>query len=159
MKVSVASNILKILLIIFSIGVIFVGVYVLPVLAGEMAMVYPEIEYARLPVLIMCETLLVLLLAGIGIIMYLLRTFDKGFTFSKKFLKGLEVLVWMCIAASIGIIIIYQYITMLGGPDPATGMAMVGVTFIVWIVAAVIMLIRAIVKQAIAYKDDYDLTV
>ena len=143
MKINVASNILKVLLIIFSIGVILGGVYILPILANDVMMEYPELEYAKLPILIMCESLLVLLLAGVGIIMYLLRVFDKGLTFSLKFTKGLEILVGMCVLASIGIIIIFRYIKSLGGPDPITGMVMVGVIFIIWIVAAVIMLIRA----------------
>lgn len=154
-----ASNILKVLLIIFAIGVIFFGTYVLPVMAEDMSNAYPELEYAKLPILITCELLLVLLLIGIGVIMYLLIIFDKGFVFSLKFTRGLEILVGMCMVASIGIIILFQYISSLGGPDPLSALIMIGMTFVIWIVATVIMLIRAIVKRAITYKNDYDLTV
>ena len=159
MKVNIASNILKILLFLFAIGVLFIGVYVLPILAGEMVALYPELEYAKLPILMTSEILLVLLLIGIGIIMYLLVVFDRGLTFSAKFIRGVEVLVAMCLVASIGVIGIFQYMTTFGGPGPLLSLLMIGITFIIWIVAAVIMLIRAIVKKAIVFKDDYDLTV
>jgi len=46
----------------------------------------------------------------------------------------------------------------LGGPGPLLSLIMIGVIFLIWIVAAVIMLIRSIVKKAMVYKDDYDLT-
>ena len=121
--------------------------------------VYPELEYAELPILVTCELLLVLLLIGVGIIMYLLMIFDRENTFSLRFVRGLEILVGMCIIASIGIIILFQYITTFGGPGPFLSLIMIAITFIIWIVAAVITLIRAIVKKAIDYKDDYDLTV
>ena len=62
-----ASNVLKVLLIMFAIGVIFLGTYVLPIMAEEMVLyVYPELEYAKLPILVTCELLLVLLLIEIG---------------------------------------------------------------------------------------------
>ena len=155
-----ASNVLKVLLIMFAIGVIFLGTYVLPIMAEEMVLyVYPELEYAKLPILVTCELLLVLLLIGIGIIMYLLIVFDLGNTFSLRFTRGLEILFGMCIVASIGIIILFKYLTTFGGPGPLLSLIMIGITFVIWIVAAVIMLIRAIVKKAIVYKDDYDLTV
>lgn len=121
--------------------------------------VYPELEYAELPILVTCELLLVLLLIGVGIIMYLLMIFDRENTFSLRFVRGLEILVGMCIIASIGIIILFQYMTTFGGPGPFLSLTMIAITFIIWIVAAVITLIRAIVKKAIVYKDDYDLTV
>ena len=155
-----ASNVLKVLLIMFAIGVIFLGTYVLPIMEELMVLyVYPELEYAKLPILVTCELLLVLLLIGIGIIMYLLIVFDLGNTFSLRFTRGLEILFGMCIVASIGIIILFKYLTTFGGPGPLLSLIMIGITFVIWIVAAVIMLIRAIVKKAIVYKDDYDLTV
>lgn len=159
LKVNMASNILKILLIVFAIGVIFLGTYILPIMAEDMLYVYPELEYAKLPILVTCELLLILLLIGTGVIMYLLRMFDHGFTFTLRFTRGLEILVGMCILASIGIIILIQYMTTFGGPGPLLSLIMIGITFVIWIVAMVIMLIRAIVKKAIIYKDDYDLTV
>ena len=159
MKVNKASNTLKILLIVFGIGVIFFGVYVLPIIAEEMRAIYPELDYAKLPILVTCELLLALLLIGIGIIMYLLIMFDRGLTFGSRFSRGVEILVGMCIVASIGIIILFQYLRSFGGPGPLLALIMIGITIIIWIVAAVIMLIRAIVKKAIVYKDDSDMTV
>ncbi|NLJ90660.1 MAG: DUF2975 domain-containing protein [Clostridiales bacterium] len=159
MKVSIASNVLKVLLIVFSIGVIFAGVYILPTLANEMMYVYPELEYAKLPILIACELLLGLLMIGIGIIMYLLILFDLGKAFSLRFIRGLEILTGMCIIATIGIMFLLGYMNTFGGPGPLPGMIMLGSICIIWIIAAVIMLIRSIVKKAIVYKDDYDLTV
>lgn len=159
MKINTASNILKILLIVFAIGVIFFGSYVLPLMAEEMAYSEPEVEYAKLPILIACELLLVLLLIGIGNIMYLLVLFDQDLTFTLRFTRGLEVLVGMCILASIGIMILFQYMASFGGPGPLIALIMVGTIFLIWIVATVIMLIRAIVKKSIIYKNDYDLTV
>jgi len=144
---------------VFAIGVIFFGVYVLPIMAGEMRAFHPELDYAKLPILVTCELLLALLLIGIGIIMYLLIMFDRGLTFSSIFIRGVEILVGMCIVASIGIIIIFQYLRSFGGPGPLLALIMIGITIIIWIVAAVIMLIRAIVKKAIVYKDDSDMTV
>lgn len=54
---NITSNILKILLILFAIGVIFIGVYVLPIIATEMRALYPELDYAKLPILVACELL------------------------------------------------------------------------------------------------------
>ena len=159
MKVNIASNVLKVLLILFSLGVIFAGVYILPTLANEMVYIYPELEYAKLPILIACELLLGLLMFGIGIIMYLLILFDRGNTFSLRFTRGLEILTGMCIIATIGIMILLGYMNTIGGPGPLPAMIMVGSIIVIWIIAAVIMLIKSIVKKAIVYKDDYDLTV
>jgi len=159
LKINFASNILKILLVVFAIGVIFFGVYVLPIIAEEMATIHPELDYAKLPILITTEILLALLLTGTGIIMYLLVMFDHGSTFSLKFTKGLEILVGMCFLASVGIILTIIYMRSFGGPGPLLSLIMIGITLVIWIVATVIMLIRAIVKKAITYKDDYDLTV
>ena len=159
MKINTASNVLKILLILFSVGVIFFGAYILPILAQEMAIAEPEIAYAKLPILISSELLLLLLLTGVGVIMYLLVLFDRDCTFTLKFTKGLELLVLMCIVASIGGIGLLWYMTTFGGPGPLLALIMVGAIFIIWIVATVIMLVRAIVKKSIIYKNDYDLTV
>lgn len=159
MKVNVASNVLKVLIIIFSIGVILFGVFILPILAHDMQGIYPELEYAKVPILIICEVLLGLLLLGIGIIMYLLLVFDRGNTFSLKFTRGLEILVVLCILASIGTIFLFYYMRTFGGPGPLLSLTMIGAIFVIWIVASVIMLVRSIVKKAIVYKDDYDLTV
>ncbi|WP_170128302.1 DUF2975 domain-containing protein [Alkalibaculum bacchi] len=159
MKTDIASNILKILLILFALGAIFLGIYVLPVMAEEMVVIYPELRYTKLPILIICELLLGLLLIGIGIVMYLLKTFDRGKTFSLTFTRGLEVLIGMCIIASMGILFLLKYMNTFGGPGPLLSLIMIGVIFLVWIIAAVIMLIRSIVKKAMIYKDDYDLTV
>lgn len=159
MKVNKASNALKFLLVLFSIGVLIFGIYVLPTLAGEMAYIYPEVAYVKLPILIGCELLLGLLLIGVGIIMYLLILFDRGNTFSLRFVRGLEILVGMCVIASIGIIALLMYMNTFGGPGPMPAIIMAGCVVVIWIVAAVIMLIRSIVKKAMVYKDDYDLTV
>lgn len=159
MKVNIASNILKVLLVLFAFGAIFIGIYVLPIMAEQSVLIYPELEYAKIPILIACELLLVMLLIGIGIIMYLLVVFDRGNTFSMKFTKGLEILIGMCSIASIGVISLLYYFRTFGGPGPLLSLIMIGVIFLIWIVAAVIMLIRSIVKKAIVYKDDYDLTV
>lgn len=159
MKVNTASNILKILLIVFAICVIFFGSYVLPRMAENMADYEPEVEYAKLPILIACELLLLLLLTGVGTIMYLLVLFDRDFTFTSRFTRGLEMVVGMCILASIGIIILFKYMTSFGGPGPLIALIMAGTTFLIWIVATVTMLVRAIVKKSMVYKNDYDLTV
>ncbi|MGI6577203.1 MAG: DUF2975 domain-containing protein [Eubacteriales bacterium] len=159
MKVDIASKILKALLILFALGVIFAGVYVLPTLANEMVDIYPELEYAKLPILIACEILLGLLMTGVGIIMYLLVLFDRGNTFSFRFTKGLEILTAMCIIATIGIMLLFGYMKTFGGPGPLPSMVMACSIIVIWIIAAVIMLLRSIVKKAMVYKDDYDLTV
>jgi hypothetical protein len=159
MKVNVASNILKVLLILFAIGTIFFGAYILPVMAEEMLVAYPELDYAKMPILIICELLLVMLLIGIGIILYLLIIFDQGNTFSQRFTRGMEILIGMCIIASIGLILLLVYMSSFGGPGPLLGIVMTGVVLLTWIVAAVTMLVRTIVKKAMVYKNDYDLTV
>ena len=48
---------------------------------------------------------------------------------------------------------LYEY---LGGPGPLPAMTMVALILVIWIIAAIIMLVRSIVKKAIEYKDDYD---
>lgn len=159
MKVNVASNILKVLLILFAIGTIFFGAYILPVMAEEMLVAYPELDYAKMPILIICELLLVMLLIGIGIILYLLIIFDQGNTFSQRFTRGMEILIGMCIIASIGLILLLVYMGSFGGPGLLLGIVMTGVVLLTWIVAAVTMLVRTIVKKAMVYKNDYDLTV
>lgn len=159
MKVELASNILKILLVLFVLGIIFLGMYVLPVIATEMVDIYPELQYAKLPILITIESLLGLLLIGIGIIIYLLLLFDRGKTFSLSFTRGNEILVGMCIIASIVLVFLYKYLHSFGGPGPLLALVMIGMVFVIWIIASVIMLIRSIVKKAMVFKDDYDLTV
>ena len=159
MKVDIASNILKILLVLFVLGVIFLGIYILPTMAEEMVDIYPELENAKLPILITIEGLLGLLLIGIGIIIYLLLLFDGGKTFTLPFIRGHEILVGMCIVASVVLIFLYKYLQSFGGPGPLLALVMIGMIFVIWILASVIMLIRSIVKKAMVYKDDYDLTV
>lgn len=159
MKTKIESIILKILLLVFGLGTMFVGVYVLPLIAEEMISMYPTFENSKLTTLYIGQSLLVLLLIGIVTIIYLLRLFDKGQTFNTKFLKGLEALVIMCLIAFIGILSLYIYISSFGGPDPLTALTMISVAIFTLILATVIMLIRAIVKNAITYKTDYDLTV
>lgn len=159
MKVNMASHILKVLLVLFAIGGIFTGVFLLPIMAEQNVLYYPELEYAKIPILIGCEILLVMLLIGIGIIMYLLVVFDRGDTFSIKFTRGLEIIIAMSIMASIGVVFLLLFLSSFGGPGPLISLIMLAVILIIWIVGAVIMLVRNIVKKAIVYKNDYDLTV
>lgn len=156
LKENITSHILKILLIVFAIGVLFFGGYVLPSIAEDMLALNPELDYVKLPILVTCEILLVFLLVGVGIIMYLLIIFDRGFVFSSTFIRWIEVLVGMCVVASIGIIILFQYTRTFGGPGPLLALIMIGLIVTIWIIAAVIMLIRAIVKKAVVYKGSYD---
>lgn len=151
LKGNITSNILKILIVVFAIGVLFFGGYVLPSIAEDMLALNPELDYAKLPILVTCELLLVLLLIGLGIIMYLLIIFDRGLVFSSPFISWVEVLVGMCIVASVGIIILFQYTRTFGGPGPLLALIMIGLTVTIWIIAAVIMLIRVIVKKAVVY--------
>lgn len=159
MKRQMASNVLKILLILFGFGVIFFGTYVLPRMANEMSVFYPELEYAKMTVLGISELLLGLLILGIVIIMSLLKKFDQNNTFTFKFTKGLEILVGLCVLASVGLIGLFLFLYWIGGPGPLLSLIMIGLIFIIWIVSAVIMLIRSIVIESMTYKDDYDLTV
>lgn len=154
-----ASNILKVLLIIFAIGVIILGTFILPLMADQQVDYFPELEYAKGSILLGSQALLLLLLFGIGIIMYLIIVFDRGAVFTLKFIRGLEILFVMCIVASLGIIILFKYMTSFGGPGPALALVMLGTIIFIWILGSVIMLIRAIIKNAITYKTDYDLTV
>ncbi|MGN7477262.1 hypothetical protein ACTHOQ_05345 [Solibacillus silvestris] len=147
MKANKTSHILKILLVLFAIGVIFIGVYVLPTMAEEMSILYPELDYAKLRILIACELLSVLLLAGIGIIIYLLALFDSRLVFDRKFIRGTEILACMCIVASIGMIILFQYMRSFGGPGPLLALMMIGIIIVIWIVAAGMLLTRNIVKK------------
>lgn len=158
-KINIASNILKVLLVLFAIGGIFAGIYVLPRMADQNVLYYPELEHAKIPILIFCEILLSMLLIGIGIIMYLLAVFDKGNTFSLKFTRGLEIIIGMCMAASIGVIFLLLFFSSVGGPGPLISLIMLAVILLIWIVGAVTMLIRNIVRKAMVYKNDYDLTV
>jgi hypothetical protein len=146
-KIYFASKLLKALLVLFATGVVFFGIIILPILAEEMVIMYPELDYAKLPILISTELLLVLLLTGVGIIMYLLVMFDHDDTFSLKFVKGLEILVGMCSIASVGIILIIVYMSSFGGPGPLLSLVMIGTIIVIWIVAAVTLLIRAIIKK------------
>ncbi|NLC54748.1 MAG: DUF2975 domain-containing protein [Erysipelothrix sp.] len=159
MKPKYASNGLKVLLILFGVGVAFVGVYVLPIMALQMTEAYPEIAYAKTPILIISELLLILLLIGIATILYLLKVFDKGKTFTSDFTKGLTALVLMCLVAALGVFGIFMYTSSLGGPDPLSALIMIGAIFVILIVGSVILLVKTIVKESITYKTDYDLTV
>ena len=159
MKVKNASNSLKVLLILFSIGVVLLGVYILPRMAENMLSVYPELVHAKSPVLIMCEVLLSLLLLGLGNIMYLIILFDRDSTFTLKFTRALDLLIGLCLIATLGLVILFKYVSTLGGPGPLPSIVMVGMIFVILIIAMVISLIRAIVNKTIFYKNDYDLTV
>lgn len=159
MKENAASHVLKALLLLFAVGAIFAGAYVVPALAEESVYYYPELSYARTPLLILCESLIFLLLAGIAVIVVLLRTFDRGDTFSRRFIRGLDLVFVLCILASLGVAGALWFLGSLGGPGPMLWLLMMGLILLIWIVAAVIMLIRTIVGKAMVYKDDYDLTV
>ncbi len=159
MKSKFASHALKILLTGFGFGVIFSGIVVLPSMANEMAMIYPQLLDAKFTILLISELLLLLLIVGIMIIMYLLSIFDKGDTYTFKFTRGLEILFVLCLIATLGVLILFYYLSAYGGPGPLIALVMAGVTFVILIVATVIMLVRAIVIESITYKTDYDLTV
>lgn len=159
MTVKNASRSLKVLLLLFGLGLVFLGASVLPKLADEMLVLYPHLQAAKLPILWMSELLLLLLLFGLGNIMYLILLFDKDLTFSSKFTKALELLIFLCMVAVVGILVLFQYISRLEGPGSLPSIIMIGVLFIILILVMVIVLIRAIVNETIVYKSDYDLTV
>ena len=140
MKTKIESLILKILLSIFALGTIVVSIYILPSIAKEMILIYPILQQAKLTTFYISEFLLVLLLIGIVIIIYLLRLFDNGLTFTPKFLKGLEVLVIMCIIAFVGILSLYAYINRFVDLDPLTALTMISVTIFTLILANVIII-------------------
>ncbi len=159
MKENAASHVLKILLLLFAVGAIFAGAYVVAALADQSVYYYPELSYARTPLLILCESLILLLLIGIVVILFLLRAFDRGNTFSRCFIQGLDLVFILRLVASLGVAGALWFLGSLGGPGPLLWLLMAGLTLLIWIVAAVIMLIRTIVRKAMVYKDDYDLTV
>ena len=159
MKISTASNSLKFLLFAFTLGLIFLGVYVLPTMSEEMLNVYPKLTYAKTPILIMCELLLLLFILGVGKIMHLIILFDRDLTFSVKFTTVLKRLVIMCIVAAIGIAILFSYVATLVGPGPSPYIVMIGLIFVVLIMAMVILLVHAIISKSITYKIDSELSV
>lgn len=159
MKISTASNSLKFLLFVFTFGLIFLGIYVLPNMSEEMLNVYPKLTYAKKPILIMCELLLLLLILGVGNIMHLIILFDRDLTFNIKFTTVLKRLVILCIVAAIGIAILFSYVTTLVGPGLLPYIVMIGLVFVVLIMAMVILLLHAIISKSITYKIDSELSV
>ncbi len=152
------SHFLKVLLLLFVCGVLLVMTYILPTMANQVVSEWPELAYAKMPILFMSESLLFLLIAGIAVILYLLFLYDRAKVFDYKFIKGLDIIVGFSVLALLFIISLFYYLSAIGGPGPL-GVLLVGGTLAVLIIAIVIILIRSIIINGMNYKLENDLTV
>lgn len=153
-----ATITLYVLLACVIIGSIVTGIWILPLLASEAAISYPEVAYIKEPVLLISEVLIVFLIIGCFVIYYLLFLFSKHKVFTTAFVKWMQLLAYLCLAVCFALISILIIISVNGGPGPM-GLYLIALIGIILIVATVIVLISEIIKEATSYKEESDLTV
>lgn len=158
MSKKLISRTLKILLSFLMLISIFITTYVLPRVAEDTAKTWEEIEYLKVPMLVVGQLLMVLFILGLGIIIYLLFLFDRKETFSKQFARGVNWLSAMCVMAVFMIAVAIGLLVSVGGPGPG-GIWLFCAGIVILILGLVLYLISTIINDAIYYKEEIDLTV
>ena len=82
---------------------------------------------------------------------------ENPFAFS--FLRGLEILIILCILAFIGLLTLIGIFAFTISFNSILTLFLISVSLFILVLATVIKLIHSIVKTAVEYKTDYDLTV
>ena len=151
--------ILRILLLLLMLLCILTFGILLPVIAEEMALMWPEIAYIKGPMLIMTRTLVFLFMCAIGIIIYMTFDYDRNGAYTPRFLMLLRALALLGFLGSAGVTGVFFYLSRFGGPGPGPGLLMIGGTICILIVSVVLLLIHRIITHALEYKDVFDTTV
>lgn len=159
MSKKVLSNSLKVLILIIMICSLFGIFYILPRIGKELAREWEEIAYAYSTMLILSESLVAIFIIGLANIIFMLRLFDKNEAYSKIFIKGLNFLAFLCVVASLIIIVMFGYLKTIGGPGPLLGVILMTTILLILVLANVLLLIKAIIKDTIKYKEDSELTI
>jgi len=159
MKVKYVSHFVKFLIAILLFFSTMIVIYVLPLLAQQTAEVWKEIDYLKDPLLLICQFLMLLFMAGLIIILYLLSIFDKGRAFTLGFAKKVNWLAIMCAIAVLFLVIVFFVLASEGGPGPGGALLLIGLGLVISILGSVLHLISIIIKQACSYKEEIDLTV
>lgn len=156
---NILSHLVKILLLIFIVGVMLMMRYILPVMADQAGEMSSLLASAKNNILIISEILCVFLIAGFVAIIYLLFIFDSGKAFTKKFVKGLEFIIVLSIIVTFIVAGLSIYLGVIGGIKHLVGYILVGGELSIIILIVVTLVIRKIILDAIAYKQENDLTV
>lgn len=147
-------------LIAMAFGAGITAVYILPMVGKSMVEMYPEAAELYYPCLFACDGLLLLFIAGIGVILWMVALFATGKTFSPSFIYGLYSLVVFCVIAVGTIEVLYGYIFQkIGGPGPGPTLLARGAALVIITLAVVFALWADIVKEAMKYKEEVDYTV
>lgn len=153
------SLLLKILLCVFGVGGIYLALDVFPNALSLLMEVYPVLMKFENYIYFIGQLLILFLIAGLIIIVKLLTVYEKANTFSFSFLSGLEYLIGLCGLAFLGLLTIVILLVFNISLNSLLVIFIFGVLIFILILATVIKLIHSIVKSAIEYKTDYDLTV
>lgn len=158
MTYKIQSHVLKILILIFMVASLFLGYYILPMIAEEGASNFPEMLHLKTPLLVGSQLMVFMFIVGLGLIIYLLILFDQNRVFSPNFTKTLNLLAILCFLASIGVLIILLVLGAFGGPGPGL-LFLLPLLLTIIIVGNAFMFFAKVINEAILYKQENDLTV
>lgn len=147
------------LLVILALFSLFFGIYILPQIANEMAMEFPEMINVKIPMLILVELLILLFVSGILIVIYLLKMYIKDNIYNMTFTNLLGILVIMCFLAAISLVAILVWLSSYGGPGPGLAIMLIAAILVLLIISIVIYLIRVVILEASELKAEIELVV
>lgn len=159
MKSKIQSHSLKALLGLLVFISLIIMFFALPHVSEIVANDWKEIEYLRLPILIICQIMMALFITGLVIIIYLLVKFDKREVFTFQFTNGLKLISLLCIFAVVGLFIIFFLLGIEGGPGPGLAILIIALSLVLIILGNALSLFAQVINQAITYKQENELTV
>lgn len=159
MKLLTVTRMLRVLLILLLLVCLFVFVLILPLLAAEQVVYYPELAHIEKPMLFITRLLLALFMLAVVLIIGMTFLYEKEGAYTQRFLLLLRILSGLGFAGAAGVIGVFFFLSGFGGPGSALGLLMIGGTICILIVTMVLLLIHRIVSQAMVYKDTFDTTV
>ncbi len=159
MKKQWISHLLKVFIILFILLSIFFIIDVIPLSAQQYAWASPELVHLQIPMLVITESLMVLFVIGLLVILYLLRLYDGDLHFSLKFLKGLRLLIGLCVIALAAIFVTGLIILFNNIAGPGEAIIIIFSFLLVGTVTSVIALIETIVAKTIEYKNEMDMVI
>lgn len=159
MSKKILSLYLKIIIVFIMFVTLYMMFRLMPLLAEISVMSDPEVIPIIQVILPLAQAGLVLFASGLIIIIYMLRLFDRNEAYSVKFIHAINTLTVLC-APAVGILVFtYIFLAKYGGPGPGLGALLFIATIGIIVLANVLLLIKAIIKDTIKYKEDSDLTI
>lgn len=153
------SHGLKLILICVGLLALYTGFSVLPDVLPLIMTTQPSFSAIAAPFGRVLQFLVLAFLLGLGAIIFLLHLFDINKAYSQSFVKGLNFLVGLCILASVLLVCIRLAFLIQGIEMGLLNLLLLISLFLILSVMAVILLIKCIVQDTMAYKEDVDLTI